>query len=57
MKARDIPKGPEIEALPIPQCTEDDTINVTVMYGLWCVEQRVARCHNIIIGLNLLAKY
>jgi hypothetical protein len=31
--------------LPIPQCTEDDTMNVNVMCCLRCVEQRVAKHH------------
>ncbi len=32
--------------VPIPQCTDDDTINIdNVMCCPWCIEQRVEQCH------------
>jgi hypothetical protein len=35
--------------LPIPQCTEHDTINVNVMCCLRCVEQRVDKHHFMVV--------
>jgi hypothetical protein len=34
-------------SLPIPQCTEDYTINVNVMYGSQCVDQRMKKHHHM----------
>jgi hypothetical protein len=36
---------PVLFSPPIPQYTDDDTINVNVMYCLWCVVLRVSKHH------------
>ena len=42
---REFPKGQTDFSLPIPQRTEENTMNVNVMCCPWCVEQRVEQNH------------
>ena len=39
--------------LPIPQCTEDNTMNVNVMCCLWCVEKRIEKHHYMVAKVHV----